>query len=97
MPEVTSVDWMFGSSQKIQEIDLSNFEVKEGANIDQMFYNCRSLEKLDIRKFDITKTTGDSYYWIYHVPTTCSIIVNQSMKDWFTENLSSYTNVTIGS
>ena len=97
MPEVTSVDWMFGGSQKIQEIDLSNFEVKEGANIDQMFYNCRSLEKLDIRKFDITKTTGYSYYWIYPVPTTCSIIVNQSMKDWFTENLSSYTNVTIGS
>ena len=96
MPEVTSVDWMFGGSQKIQEIDLSNFEVKEGADINQMFYNCRSLEKLDIRKFDITKTTGYSYYWIYPVPTTCSIIVNQSMKDWFTENLSSYTNVIIG-
>ena len=96
MPEVTSVDWMFGGSQKIQEIDLSNFEVKEGADINQMFYNCRSLEKLDIRKFDITKTTGYSYYWIYPVPTTCNIIVNQSMKDWFTENLSSYTNVIIG-
>ena len=96
MPEVTSVDWMFGGSQKIQEIDLSNFEVKEGADINQMFYNCRSLEKLDIRKFDITKTTGYSYYWICPVPTTCSIIVNQSMKDWFTENLSSYTNVIIG-
>ena len=96
MPKTTSVEWMFGGCQKIEQIDLKNFEVKEGTNINQMFYNCRSLEKLDIRKFDITKTTGYSNYWIYPVPTTCSIIVNQSMKDWFTENLPNYTNVTIG-
>ena len=97
MPNCTNISWMFGSSQKIVEIDLSSFEIKEGAYISQMFYNCRSLEKLDIRKFDITNTTGYDYYWIYPVKTTCSIIVNQSMKDWFTENLPSYTNVTIGS
>ena len=93
--KVTSVERMFESDTSLKEIIFSNFEAKEGLSIYQMFNKCRSLEKLDIRKFDIANTKGYSYYWMDTVPTTCNIIVNEAMKQWFTENKSNYTNVTI--
>ena len=93
--KVTTVEMMFQISTNLKKIIFSNFEAKDGLNINQMFDKCRSLEKLDIRKFDIANTTGYSYYWMDTVPTTCNIIVNEAMKQWFTENKSNYTNVTI--
>lgn len=63
-----------------------------------MFYYCRNLKKIDMRKLDLTKTVGDSDYWMHPVPTSCEIIVkNEAMKEWFVEKHPSYTNVTIGS
>ena len=96
-PKVIAMDDMFASCRNLKELNYSNFEAMDGLNISKMFYNCQSLEKLDIRKFDITNTTGYSAYWMSIVPKTCNIVVNETMKQWFTENLPSYTNVTIGS
>ena len=96
-PKVITMDDMFASCRNLKELNYSNFEAMDGLNISKMFYNCQSLEKLDIRKFDITNTTGYSAYWMSVVPKTCNIVINETMKQWFTENLPSYTNVTIGS
>ena len=96
-PKVITMDDMFASCRNLKELNYSNFEAMDGLSISNMFYNCQSLEKLDIRKFDITNTTGYSAYWMSVVPKTCNIVVNETMKQWFTENLPSYTNVTIGS
>ena len=96
-PKVIAMDDMFASCRNLKELNYSNFEAMDGLNISKMFYNCQSLEKLDIRKFDITNTTGYSAYWMSVVPKTCNIVINETMKQWFTENLPSYTNVTIGS
>lgn len=95
-PKVKDMNYMFAQCNNLKEIDFSNFEAVEGLNINQMFYYCNNLEKLDIRKFDITNTTGYNEYWIYPVPTDCEIIVKESMKEWFTENKPSYTNVIVG-
>ena len=92
----TSIAWMFGGSTKIEEINLSNFEVQEGTNVSQMIYNCQSLKKLDIRKLELTNTVGDNGSFMHPVPTSCEIIVkNETEKQWFTENHPTYTNITI--
>ena len=93
----TSIENMFGGNTRLEEIDLSNLEIEEGTNISRMLYNCRSLKKLDIRKLDLTNTVGDDAYWMQPVPTNCEIIVkDETMIQWFKENHSGYTNVTIG-
>ena len=94
-PKVDDMEYIFAFCSNLKELDYSNFEPKEGTNIGSMFYYCTSLEKLDIRKFDIANTTGYNEFWMSNVPKTCNIIVKDTMKQWFTENYPSYTNVTI--
>ena len=92
--KVTSMEWMF-VSQSLKSLDISNFKAKDGVNINRIFYYCSNLTKLDMRNFDMTKTTGYDNYTMYPIPKNCEILVNSSTKQWFTDNLSSYTNVIV--
>ena len=87
--------WMFAVCRSLKSLDIGNFKAKDGVNINRIFYNCPNITKLDMRNFDMTKTTGYDYSTIYLIPKNCEILVNSSTKQWFTENLSSYTNVTV--
>ena len=93
--KVTNMSWMFAVCSSLKSLDISNFKAKDGVNINRIFYYCPNITKLDMRNFDMTKTVGYDNYTIYLIPKNCEILVNSSTKQWFTDNLSSYTNVIV--
>ena len=92
--KVTNMSWMFAVCRSLKSLDIGNFKAKDGVDINRIFYTCPNITKLDMRNFDMTKTVGYDNS-IYLIPKNCEILVNSSTKQWFTENLSSYTNVTV--
>ena len=93
--KVTKMSWMFAVCSSLKSLDIGNFKAKDGVDINSIFYNCPNITKLDMRNFDMTKTVGYDNYTIYLIPKNCEILVNSSTKQWFTDNLSSYTNVIV--
>ena len=93
--KVTNMGWMFASCRSLKSLDIGNFKAKDGVGINRIFYKCPNITKLDMRNFDMTKTVGYDNYTIYLIPKNCEILVNSSTKQWFTDNLSSYTNVIV--
>ena len=93
--KVTNMSWMFAVCSSLKSLDISNFKAKDGVDINRIFYSCPNITKLDMRNFDMTKTTGYDNYTIYLIPKNCEILVNSTTKQWFTDNLSSYTNVIV--
>ena len=93
--KVTNMTWMFSFCSSLKSLDISNFKAKDGVDINRIFYNCPNITKLDMRNFDMIKTVGYDNVTICLIPKNCEILVNSSTKQWFTDNLSSYTNVTL--
>lgn len=90
----TDFSYMFYGNRNTPEIDLKSMNsTATSYNCSNMFQNCVSLEKIDMRSFDFTKISNRSNMFI-NVPTNCLIIVaDNTQKDWFTTNFSTYTNV----
>ena len=43
---------MFRDCDKLQSLDLSNFDTSNVYNMDSMFYSCHNLQSLDLSNFD---------------------------------------------
>ena len=93
--KVTNMTWIFALCSSLKSLYMSNFKAKDEVDISRIFYQCVSLTKLDMRNFDMTKTVGYDNYTMDLIPKNCEILVNSSTKQWFTDNLSSYTNVIV--
>ena len=85
---------MFNYCPSLKKINLSNFNATTWATANNMFRNCTSLEELDISNISTTPNSKQNMF--ENVPANCLIYVkDQSMKDWFTTNFPSLTNVVI--
>ena len=87
----------FSDCSSLTSLDLSNWTNTVCTNHAYMFSGCSSLQTLDVRNMSFSQS--QSYgNMLDNVPTTCLIIVkNQTEKDWFNTNFSTYTNVKLPS
>lgn len=89
----TTFQGWFADCKKLTNLDLSNWTNTISANHFFMFGGCTSLQTLDVRNMNFSQSQNYDYM-LDKVPTNCLIIVkNQTEKDWFNTNFSSYINV----
>ena len=98
--DMKSVEFMNGISNMfygctlLETIDMSNTEITKSIDMQRAFQNCKALKLLDIRKIDFVTYCKNSANMLLNVPTTVEIIVaNDTQKNWFATNFSTYTNV----
>ena len=53
-PKLSEIGWMFGGCQKLESMDLSNFDISEVTYFDGLFYNARSLKNVNISTWNPT-------------------------------------------
>jgi len=83
----------FLGCSKVTTILMPNLSVTSSGAINNMFANCSQLSKIDARSF-MFSTAGVSNSMLQNVPTSCLIIVKDNTeKQWFATNFSSYTNI----
>lgn len=56
----TSMQGMFRSCEKLEELDLQDFNTSKVTSMSSMFYACAALEELDLTSFDTAKVTNMS-------------------------------------
>lgn len=93
----TSFQAWFSGCTSLTNLDLSNWSNTICTNHAYMFSNCTSLQTLDVRNMNFSQSQNYTTM-LDNVPTTCLIIVkDQTEKNWFNTNFSSYTNVKLSS
>lgn len=91
---INNVSNMFYGCTLLETIDMSNTEITKSIDMQRMFQNCKALKLLDIRKIDFVTYCKNSANMLLNVPTTVEIIVaDDTQKNWFATNFSTYTNV----
>ena len=55
---VNTMGYMFWGCTNLKEIDLTNFDTKDVADMNRMFDGCSSVETLDLTSFDTSKVTN---------------------------------------
>ena len=60
---VTNMESMFSSCERLTSLDLSNFNTSKVTNMESMFFGCDRLTSLDLSKFNTSKVTdmGDMF------------------------------------
>ena len=54
---VTDMNGMFGSCNKLTSLDVSSFDTSNVTNMNSMFYGCSGLTSLDVSSFDTSNVT----------------------------------------
>lgn len=88
---------MFFNCIALTSLDLSKIIAPSVKYLSKAFYNCKKLSLLDLSSIDFSIVTSYTDM-LYNVPTTCQILVkDETAKNFFTTNFSTYTNVVIKS
>lgn len=58
---VTDMSGMFQNCEKIQELNVTNFNTENVTNMSNMFYNCKAVQNLDLSRFDTSRVTNMSF------------------------------------
>lgn len=58
---VTSMNSLFGSCQKLTSFDISKFNTSNVTDMTSMFHGCDEITSLDLRHFDTAKVTSMKY------------------------------------
>ena len=79
---VTYMNKMFYSCQKLTTLDLTNFDTSNVINMNNMFYYCLSLTTLDLSSFDTSKVTNiDSMF------QNCYSLTSLDLSNFDTSNV----------
>ena len=79
---VTYMNKMFYSSQKLTTLDLTNFDTSNVINMNNMFYYCSQLTTLDLSSFDTSKVTN-----IEAMFQNCSSLTSLDLSNFDTSNV----------
>ena len=74
---VTNMNNMFGSNDKLTSLDLSSFDTSNVTDMGYMFYNDSSLMSLDLSNFDTSNLTN--IWWIFN---GCTWLEELNLSGW---------------
>lgn len=95
--QVSDMSKMFYNCGKLEELDLSGFDVAKVENMSEMFYGCKSLERLVVP--DVDKSNLSNYSDIlYDCPATVYCSIKEAAKGsnsvFASNTMSPYVSIT---
>ena len=79
---VTNMNAMFGSANKLKDLNLSNFDVSNVTSMINMFMNCSLLSNIILDNWDVKNVTDMTGMF-----AMCTSIATLDLDGWNTENL----------
>lgn len=80
--KVTDMNNMFSNCNKLQTIDLSNFNTSNVTDMSYMFYSCPYLTPLDVSSFDTSNVTT-----MYNMFENCNSLTTLDVSNFNTDKL----------
>ena len=71
---------MFYCCEKLQYLDLSNFDTSKVTTITLMFYGCKSLIYLNLKSFKLSGKVGKTQTFLYISSNVTYCVEDQSTK-----------------
>lgn len=76
------LDHLFQGCEKLEEIDLTDFDTTSAVDLSAMFYGCKKLEELDVSGFDTSKVEN-----MHHMFTACKGLEELDLSTFETPKL----------
>ena len=80
--EIAVINSLFSGCEKINKIDMSNFNSKNAINMRSLFYGCKSLTELDLSNFN-TQNANNMRSMFYE----CESLKNLDLSNFKTNNV----------
>ena len=80
--KVTNMKYMISNCNKLQTIDLSNFNTSNVTDMSYMFYSCPYLTPLDVSSFDTSNVTT-----MFYMFENCNALTTLDVSNFNTDKL----------
>ena len=85
---MTDMSYMFYRCEKLQSLDLSNFNTAKVTDMRYMFYDCSNLQSINLSNFNAAMVTDMRYMFYY-----CSNLQSINLSNFNTEKVTNMSNM----